>query len=193
MSIISRKIDGMPVEQRRKDGYINASTICSARQRETGVRRETKEWLIGRQTQKLLESVSLTTGIPQDDLFDIKCGRYGGTWIHPDLLPELLRWLNQSGYEKTEEQVQGQLFLEVCGKREVLTLAGKIDILYNTQLIEVKRMKRWIHGVGQLVVYGAYYPSHQKRLHLFGETQEDMLDLIKSHCKRQKIVVTWEA
>ncbi len=97
------------------------------------------------------------------------------------------------GHVQTEQLVTKALCetMSDC-KREVRTLAGNIDILTQSEIIEVKKIINWKSGVGQVLIYGHYYPSHQKRLHLFGETQESYLKMIKSHCKKLKIKVTWQ-
>ena len=81
---------------------------------------------------------------------------------------------------------------QIGGKREVLTLAGNIDVLTSTELIEIKPVIFWKAALGQVLVYGDYYPSHQKRIHLFGETQEKFLKMVRWHCKKRNVVVTWE-
>jgi hypothetical protein len=86
-----------------------------------------------------------------------------------------------------------KLASKLNGKREVPTLAGNIDVLTITEVIEVKAVKSWKCALGQVLVYGSYYPSHNKRIHLFGETQESFLNMIQAHCSKFKIIVTWEA
>lgn len=91
-----------------------------------------------------------------------------------------------------EVDYSDKLASELNGKREAVTLAGNIDVLTATEVIEVKVVKAWKCALGQVLVYGSYYPSHKKRIHLFGETQELFLKMIKSHCSRFKVIVTWE-
>jgi hypothetical protein len=93
---------------------------------------------------------------------------------------------------RKESDYSDLLAKQLDGKREVKTLAGNIDILTNSEVIEVKNIKAWKHALGQVIVYGNYYPSHKKRIHLYGETQESFLDMIRSHCKKLNILVTWE-
>jgi phage regulator Rha-like protein len=94
---------------------------------------------------------------------------------------------------RKESSYSNKLATSLNGKREVRTLAGDIDVLTATEIIEVKKVKMWKHALGQVLVYGHYYPSHQKRIHLYGETQESFLTLIKKHCKKFKVIVTWES
>lgn len=75
---------------------------------------------------------------------------------------------------------------------EVSTLAGRIDILTETQLIEVKEWKRWKEAIGQVLCYGAYYPNHEKRIHFFGEAHIEFIQLVEHHCQSMNIVMSWE-
>ena len=95
--------------------------------------------------------------------------------------------------KKRESLYAKDLAVALDGQREVKTLAGLIDILTTTEVIEVKKIGSWKHAIGQVLVYGDYYPSHQKRIHLYGETQESFLTMIRKHCEKRKILVTWEA
>lgn len=78
------------------------------------------------------------------------------------------------------------------GLREVITPAGNIDLLTSTEIIEVKAVKDWKGALGQILVYGTYYPSHSRRIHLFGCCVQSYLDLVKSHCDPHKVLVTYE-
>jgi len=91
---------------------------------------------------------------------------------------------------RPERKVQLKLQALLGGKVEVRTLAGNIDLLTSDQIIEVKGIKDWKAALGQIIVYGKYYPSHVKRIHLYGETQESYLELIRSHCSAFDVLVT---
>lgn len=94
---------------------------------------------------------------------------------------------------KSEKYYLKKLFKELGGVVEVPTLAGRIDLLTSTQIIEVKEISAWKGAIGQVLVYSAYYPSHEKRIHLFGETQESFLDEVRKHTDRLGIILTWES
>lgn len=120
---------------------------------------------------------------------------------------ECVRMFNEQGWDmaqfqksevksfakKRESLYANDLAIALDGQREVKTLAGSIDVLTATEVIEVKKIGSWKHAIGQVLVYGDYYPSHQKRIHLYGETQESFLTMIKKHCEKRGILVTWEA
>ena len=94
--------------------------------------------------------------------------------------------------KKRESDYCNTLAKRLNGKREVPTLAGHIDVLTSSQIIEVKSANSWKHALGQILVYSFYYPSHKKRIHLFGETQESFLELVREHCSRFDVEVTWQ-
>lgn len=91
-----------------------------------------------------------------------------------------------------EKEVQVKLSTKLNGQMEINTLAGRIDILTATEVIEVKSVNQWKAALGQVLVYGDYYPSHSMRIHLFGEIQESYLDMIKRHCEKRSVIVTWQ-
>lgn len=92
---------------------------------------------------------------------------------------------SEEWYAKKLQKLEG-------GKREVVTPAGNIDLLTSTHIIEIKAISGWKCAIGQILVYGHYYPSHQKRIHLFGDAHESFLELVCFHCTPMDIDVTWE-
>lgn len=83
----------------------------------------------------------------------------------------------------------GKLFHPVV---EVNTPVGKIDILTDHEIIEIKNVSAWKSAVGQILIYGHYYPNHQKRIHLFGKCSPNIKQLIQLHCDQFNIQVTWQ-
>lgn len=79
------------------------------------------------------------------------------------------------------------------GKREVITPVGRIDVLTESEVIEVKHISGWKAAVGQVTLYAAYYPDLGKRIHLFTSqdpTNEQKL-LIEVECCKVGVRVTW--
>lgn len=83
------------------------------------------------------------------------------------------------------------LALALNGKREVRVPIGWIDVLTDWEVIEVKAVERWKEAVGQVILYGAYYPQYGKRIHLIGKPNESKRDLIEMACVRTSVRVTW--
>jgi glycerophosphoryl diester phosphodiesterase len=109
-----------------------------------------------------------------------------------DLLPE---WLlpQLRDHNPVEEQIRNRLQSEIGGLSEVSTPVGRIDLLTKTEIIEVKNLKDWKAALGQILVYSAFYPEHQKRIHLFGsQTELEKLTDIEIACLEFNLRVTGE-
>jgi hypothetical protein len=89
---------------------------------------------------------------------------------------------NKISVVKPEKDIQQQLNLKLNGLLEVATPVGKIDILTDKLLIEIKKAKDWKAAIGQLLMYGHYYPKHQKLLYLFGLPKSFDLELVSYLC-----------
>lgn len=77
-----------------------------------------------------------------------------------------------SSNNNLECQIRNRLHAVLAGLTEVTTPAGRIDLLTEAEIIEVKAVKDWKAALGQILVYSGFYPQHQKRLHLFGTARE---------------------
>ena len=81
-----------------------------------------------------------------------------------------------------EKEIQERLAVELSAKMEIVCLAGRIDLLSSTEIIEIKHGPKWKHALGQILAYGKYYPNYQKVIHLFGSDEEnEIIDTCASH------------
>jgi hypothetical protein len=104
------------------------------------------------------------------------------------LLPD---WCKIQRKNHPERLVRDRLQAQLGGKVEAYTKYGLIDLLTETELIEIKVVNRWKDAIGHILAKSEKYPNHQKRLHLFGH-QEPILDNIEEVCDRLGIRVTFE-
>ena len=104
------------------------------------------------------------------------------------LLPD---WCKIQRKNQPERAVRDRLQSQLGGKVEAYTKFGLIDLLTETELIEIKVVHRWKDAIGHIVAKSEKYPTHQKRLHLFGP-QEPILENIQDVCDRLSIRVTFE-
>ena len=88
-----------------------------------------------------------------------------------------------------EKEIKLRLQKELNGKIEVETESGFIDLLTDTEIIEIKIGKQWKHAVGQILIYSFEYPTHKKRIHLF-DIEFDKN--INEKCKIYDIDVSYE-
>jgi hypothetical protein len=94
-------------------------------------------------------------------------------------------------YDQVERDIQKRLQNELGGVIEAESNFGLIDLLTDTELIEIKTFKNWKHGMGQLYAYSKSYPNHKCRLHLFDHEGCTDMD-IESVCAELSIAVTYE-
>jgi hypothetical protein len=109
--------------------------------------------------------------------------------INNDKYLKELNNLNPYEKDRKEKEIQLRLQTELNGEIEVKTKFGFIDLLTDTEIIEIKNGKSWKHGLGQLCVYSKFYPDHQKRLHLFNIEKD--IDIEKL-CEEFNIKITYE-
>ena len=61
---INHEIQGVNIQQRITDGYINATAMSKAYLASTSQRRDVNHWLATEAAQRAIQHVSLKTGIP---------------------------------------------------------------------------------------------------------------------------------
>jgi len=105
-----------------------------------------------------------------------------------NLLPD---WITITRRTHPERDVRDRLQSQLGGKVEAYTKFGLIDLLTETELIEIKIAHRWKDAVGHILAKSYKYPTHQKRLHLFGP-EEPLMEPIEEVCRPHAIRVTFE-
>lgn len=85
---IEHEYQGQVIDQRAKDGYINATAMCKA------AGKRWNDFTSNKETIEYLAALSAKTGIPVNELFQSVAGAKGGTWVHPQLAIRLAMWLS---------------------------------------------------------------------------------------------------
>lgn len=88
---VGHKYQNRVIEQRAKDGYINATAMCDAAGRPWGRYWEAKA------NKEFAEALSADIGIPISELIQsVKGGpsHRQGTWVHPQVAIHLAQWLS---------------------------------------------------------------------------------------------------
>jgi len=89
--IEAREWNGVAIQRRQMDGYVNATAMCKANGRHL------PHYLANDRTTEYLQALSGSVGIPTDHLkTSIGNGpnHLRGTWIHPRLAVDLARWIS---------------------------------------------------------------------------------------------------
>lgn len=100
-------------------------------------------------------------------------------------------WLIVETYHCIERVIRDRLKHQLNGRCEVSTPFGPIDVLTPVELIEIKAIEDWKEAIGHVLAKGRFFPSHSKRIHLFGASAQ-ALDDIQACCRDYGILVTFE-
>jgi hypothetical protein len=142
----------------------------------------------------LQKAIRLRMPLTADEIMDragISRSAYSTAVTKLDELGLLPDWCKIQRKNHPERVVRDRLQAQLGGKVEAYTKYGLIDLLTETELIEIKVVNRWKDAIGHILAKSEKYPNHQKRLHLFGH-QEPILDNIQEVCDRLGIRVTFE-
>jgi hypothetical protein len=133
---INHEINGVRVEQREVDGYVNATQLCKAHRAKTGERKDPSEWLSNKSSTSAMAKLSKITGIPVIDLVQPKKGT--GTWIHPRLAVRFAMWLNDDFSLQVEDWVHEWM---ATGQNPVWSQADIDRVEYRDALKDEARLR----------------------------------------------------
>ena len=105
----ARPVNGVIVEQKRADGFINATAMCAAHGKEI------KQWFRNEESIEIIQALADDLGLQikgevshlsstinvsrvYPELVTAKLGspdNGGGTWVHPDLAIQIAQWCNK--------------------------------------------------------------------------------------------------
>jgi len=90
LELIQHEVDGgVMIDQRALDGYINATAMCKA------VDRQWNHYWDSAPTQKFIAELVSETSIAATVLVQsVRGGRVQGTWVHPQVAIHLAQWLS---------------------------------------------------------------------------------------------------
>ncbi len=92
---------------------------------------------------------------------------------------------------ESEAVVQVALQSREGGEREVETPVGYVDLVTDTEVIEIKHVSNWKDGA-KILLYAPYLGERQPRIHLFGGYTKDFRQLVEQSFSRLSVRVTWE-
>ena len=89
LTFVNREVDNNPIQQRIMDGYINATALCKA------CNKNLADYLRLKITKEFTEVLSSDMGIPISTLIQVVKGGNPicqGTWVHPQVAINLAQW-----------------------------------------------------------------------------------------------------
>jgi hypothetical protein len=100
-------------------------------------------------------------------------------------------WLKLQARKGPEYPIQLRMHEELGGKMEAFTVVGRIDLVTDTEVIEIKQIAQWKDAFGEVLAKGQFFPKHHKRIHLFGESDK-LMEKIVPCCSVLEVLVTFE-
>ena len=211
-----KEFAGYQIKQ-RADGYLNATEMCKVGKKEwSGYLRnnQTKEYLdaleiaLGIPQAQLIESI--TANVPKRGTWvHPRVAIHLAMWISPKFAVSVSKWvvewysqstdnykkfiheisnLEPSECSKKEKKIQIELAASLQGQMEVKTPVGFIDILTQTHIIEIKEASCWKHALGQILIYGEYYPNYNKKIILFGKLPIGQIIISNAYSKHNVVL-----
>jgi hypothetical protein len=154
---VSREFNGVSIEQRSTDGFINGTAMCVA------CGKEIKDWLVNKETMELFIALATDLGVdfnpgnsPDSYSAGISAPKYnsifpeliisrrgspesgGGTWIHPDLATPLAQWCSPAFAIQVSRWVQDWA---VTGRNPVANQADLDRVTYRSNLKDEARLR----------------------------------------------------
>ena len=142
MQYIEHQVGDLVVSQRKKDGYISASKLTKAYERQTGKYRNPNTWFEKDRTNEYVELLSDKTGIEVYDLIQKRGeGRSREVWIHPKLAISFAMWLSPEFEMMVSEWVEKWLLTGQTPVQQPIPLHPYQRVWYRRLMLFEQRTK----------------------------------------------------
>lgn len=198
--------------------YINASYLCKkVGKAYYSWTRNKQAMQIIRKAKKILKIKKITEFVGGGVILEIR-GTYVHpllvtpilAWLYPDFIlniseqiEEWKKYSNENNLkywdtlatcetycsDDKEKQIQLKLQEQLGGEIEVKTRVGKIDLLTNNKIIEIKEYDNWKHALGQINAYSIEYKQHDKIIYLFDVPDDNDIEYIEMVCGKYNVDV----
>jgi hypothetical protein len=219
----SLKLNNIVIESRSSDKFINATQMCKAGGKQFNHWHQlnsTKELITELSNDMNLpiqQLIEVKKGRHNSGSWiHPRLATMLAQWISPKFAVKVSRWIEEwkeiksenneefhreifslipSHSQQLERKIQATLQKKLSAEIEVKTAVGYIDLMTDTEIIEIKEISKWKHALGQILSYGVFYPQKSKKIILFGgnktiETIENT-EVIEDVCDRFNVAVEY--
>lgn len=213
------KVGNFDVIIMKQNGYINATKLCKDGEKEFFHWKEnktSKEFINALQSQ--LGISNWVYSVAGGKITKIR-GTYVhpllithiAYWCSTEFAVNISIWIeewkkystdNETKYWKTlvgceskknntkEKIIQKKLKKKLGGESEIETDDdGFIDILTESEIIEIKEYGDWKCALGQILAYGVYYPDNDKIIYLFDVPKKNNIKDIRKTCNKYDVQI----
>ena len=189
-TIINGTPKGLDIIVHKETEFINATKVCAI----YGKRYENYI-----QTNKRKDYINnLSNQLGYQSTFSIKGGKGNiydnirGTYVHEYIIKDVLEWCKNTKNNQPERLIVNKLIENMENYiLEVPVSCGRIDILTDKEIIEVKEGTCWKSALGQILIYGHFYPDKKMRIHLFSTRNLD-IEFIKTIYNKHNVELSYE-
>jgi len=90
-----------------------------------------------------------------------------------------------------EKEIELELAKNTICYTQVETMFGRIDVLTEDEVVEIKTIAEWKHAIGQVLVYCLEFPDKKPHVYLFGETSDYLRKQIREAAGRLGVKVSY--
>lgn len=208
---------------RCNDGYVNATAMCKITRKNVAnfLRLDaTKMYVRELSTAVLIPAERLIVvrkgGTHQGTWMHPRVATHFATWISTSFAVKVSGWLEQAKAQipgvaeeyngalttlqadmnnQHEMRIRDALADRLSGRTEVTAEHGAIDIVTDSQVIEVKNVDKYTHALGQVLGHSEQFPLKERRVHLFGPDAPrtyEKLALAEALFSKYDILLTFE-
>lgn len=196
---VMREVNGITVEQRSTDGFINGTAMCVAHNKKID------SWFRTEDTLELFEALAINLSIKYSDLSILDVSRVsatkyaeifpdfliakqgspkngGGVWLHPDLAVQLAQWCNKPFALQVSRWV-----------REWMTSAyNPIQLEADADRVQIRdelKDRKRLEFTGQIKLFleaaGNYEPGSFKTVQAFAKAHNKINTLLTTETAQQ--------
>ena len=167
LSVIPHVFNEVEIDQRKMDGYVNATAMCKA------CGKLFADYNRLSTTKDFLEALALDMGNPISKIIVVRRGKPAelqGTWVHPDVAINLAQWLSPQFAVKVSQWVREWM---TTGKNPITAL--DLDRMQSRkQLRSEHRIYLTDTIKDKLKEIGQYYPSSKETNAVFSQVHDEI-------------------
>jgi hypothetical protein len=194
---LTKQFKGFNIRVRDTDGYIHATDMCKVgkkRWNDYYTNKRNKEFFeelsstVGIPKLDLIQSDNLGKMDERGTWVHPRIATHLAMWISPEFAVKVTGWVEQWRLTKLknndewisslknlkisksiqkEKEIQLKYQKELNAQIEIKSNFGYIDLLNETDIIEIKIANKWKSALGQILAYADDYPNHKKWIYLF--------------------------
>lgn len=172
--LIPRELNGVIISQREDNGYVNITELAKAYYQSTETRRDVSSWLNLERTKESMKHLSENTGIPVFSLVEVKQGRNGSTWIHPNLSVRFAIWLSDEFGFAVEVWVRDWFNSRIVGENDINRIEARRQLKDEYRLYLTDQVKNHLERIGENDKYIYANVHNAINLAITGETAKQM-------------------